>query len=135
MLRHIATIVSFAIPLGFLAGCQTTPPNVKADISKGVPGDYREQVALYFRKSLKDPYSVRDAEISGPTTAFAGILYGGTVPAVCVRLNAKNAYGAYMGITTYAIGFKDGKVSGAVQVVFDTCRKEQYEPYHELMTG
>lgn len=137
MLRGVAAIISFAISLGLLAGCQTVTPEAKAEISQGVPSDYREQTALYFRRFLKDPYSVRDAEISEPTSAFAGLLYGGNVPAVCVRFNAKNSFGAYTGIRTFAVGFKDGKVTGQVQVEvwFDTCRKERYEPFHEMMTG
>ena len=49
---------------------------------------------------LLDPYSARDAEISNVVTASTTF---GPRPMVCVRANAKNAYGAYTGRQKYAI--------------------------------
>jgi hypothetical protein len=92
-----------------LAGCQTTG-QPGASSNNEVPSDYRQQVAASLRSSLKDPYSVRDARISLPTRTFAGLIWGGTIPAVCLRYNAKNSFGAYTGIKTYFAHFQSGQL-------------------------
>ena len=41
-----------------------------------------------LRQLLKDPYSVRSAEISAPAPGWVGIIYGGTQNVGCVRYKA-----------------------------------------------
>ena len=53
----------------------------------------RRTLANAARNYLYDPYSVRDAEISSVVTVDSGR----SLQSVCVKANAKNLYGAYVG--------------------------------------
>src|SRR5262245_52344993 len=75
--------------------------------AQSVPPNYKAQIIDYMRTTLKDPYSVRAAAI-GPAQE---VKYNWqSWPGVCVRLNAKNSYGAYSGLETLVAAFKDGKL-------------------------
>ena len=125
----------FALCAGLaLAGCQPTNQGSVVELAAQVPTNYRAQVAEHFRKTLKDPYSVRDAEISQPTTVFVGLLNGGNAPGVCVRMNAKNSFGAYIGLKTDAVVFRNDVVVGSAEPVFDTCTKETFSPFPVMMS-
>ena len=56
------------------------------------------------RDYLVDPYSVRDAEISNVVT-----LNDKGLKAVCVKANAKNRMGGYVGRTTVSVRLLNGK--------------------------
>jgi hypothetical protein len=114
-----------------LAGCATSPQERQA-IAESVPDGYRAQITAYYKSALKDPDSVKGAMISGPTTAFVGLLNGGNVPAVCVRFNAKNSMGGYVGLRTTAVVFRDGRISGTTPPIQGTCEREQWQEYPEL---
>lgn len=116
-----------------LTSCETTAPTVenKAKIAQ-IPSNYRAQTVTYLRRTLKDPYSVRDAEITDPTVIFVGLVNGTSAPGVCVRMNAKNSFGAYIGLQTMAVAFKNGSVMGAGEPVFDTCSKATWRPFTEM---
>lgn len=64
------------------------------------PTNYRELVRTEIRRSFKDPYSVRDATISAPQAGSNFLIGSGWF--VCLRANAKNSFGAYIG-QKYAI--------------------------------
>ena len=78
------------------------------------PNNYEKIVQNWLRASLKDPYSVRDLRIERPVADrfFVGLLNGGYVDAyqTCVTYNAKNSYGAYVGIRDYRFLLKNGAV-------------------------
>jgi hypothetical protein len=63
------------------------------------PAHYQQDVQQYLRDDLKDPYSVRDLSVSPPVRATVG--FGADVWKSCVRYNAKNSYGAYVGSQSY----------------------------------
>lgn len=116
-----------------LAACQSAPqtPETTADI----PADHRAKTVAMFHRQLKDPYSVRDAEISQPFMVFTSVIEGGNHPGYCVRFNSKNSFGAYGGSTTYPVWF-----SGAAQPGYfaddplNRCAKATgWEPFPELM--
>jgi len=116
-----------------LGGCETTastPDNTA--MAARVPVDYREKASAYLRRTLKDPYSVRDAQITEPAVIFVGLVNGGTAPGVCVQMNAKNSFGAYTGIQVTAVVFRDGQVIAAIPPVFDTCTKSTWLPFPEM---
>lgn len=122
----VAAVVLIAVPL---AGCATTGP------VEPLPANYRQMIAEYARTSyFFDPYSIRDASISsrpGSDTSFSG-----PYPTVCVRANAKNRMGGYIGIKASRFDFRNGKV---VRVTQDDsgilCGGETYEPFPELEDG
>jgi len=81
-----------------------------------------------MRNFLHDPYSVRDVEISGVMTFVNGTM------GVCIRGNAKNAYGAYTGRQTYLVYLDaTGRTYGANQDFFaqSLCRLAQWRPFTE----
>lgn len=77
------------------------------------PVHYKEMVKGYLARVLRDPGSVRDLSISPPlpTRFWVGIQRGGNVQAyvLCVAFNAKNAYGGYVGHSSYLMAIKDGQ--------------------------
>lgn len=92
-----------------------------------MPADYRQQVYAYLPNSLKDPYSVRDAEISAPTVVFVGLVNGGNAPGACVRLNAKNSLDAYTDVRHSPSRSATAKLSA-----LDTCSKGASRPFQEI---
>jgi hypothetical protein len=107
------------------------------------PLEYRAIVRDYLRKTLFDPYTVRDAQISRPKP---GDLYlEGTLGIhepgwlVCFRSNAKNRMGAYTGLSDMALIIRDGRVLASASdpthsnyMIKKDCSQEKYEPFPEI---
>jgi hypothetical protein len=91
--------------LVFLAGCVMTPMTPKyTSTSTDVgakPEHYEQTIREHLRRTLKDPYSVQDFSVSAPERTWCAINPGG-YPfhgwRVIAKYNAKNAYGAYVGL-------------------------------------
>lgn len=91
----------------------TTSANPQADFGK--QPTYEEAVAIgekFIKSGLLDPYS---AHIDWPFTFVAftdklPLMKRVTGYATCVTVNAKNAYGGYVGEMTYRIVIHDDKV-------------------------
>ena len=94
----------------------------------------------YLRRSLFDPYSVRDAEIAEPKVMTSFYLLD---PApgwtICVRLNAKNRMGAYTGITEDVLLVRGDRVTissneltKAPTPSIGVCRDAKWAPFPEL---
>lgn len=75
------------------------------------PGDYSAMVRMHLQRVLKDPYSVQDLSISKPVRAsvWTGLVRSGSVEtwASCVSYNAKNSFGAYVGLRSYTYHFRN----------------------------
>ena len=107
------TVGTFALLIAALslAGCAVTGTETmtKADADaqrvNDMPDNYRQLVAAELHKTLKDPYSIRDPEITQPLRTIKQ----GT--SICVRLNAKNSYGGYTGQKSYTFFFHDKALS------------------------
>lgn len=118
-----------------LAGCQTTAKSTAANdaIIQQAPLDYRKQIIQFVALTVKDPYSIRSAEIAAPKVGWAGIQNGGTRPIVCTKFNAKNSFGAYIGIQTVGFPFdKNGRVSQMIPGAIACGPDVIYEPFPEL---
>jgi len=99
-------------------------PATKAEIAGVLEG---------MRNFLHDPYSVREAEISGVMAATD--VFKKTSLMVCVRGNAKNAYGAYTGLQTYLVYMTpEGRTFGANQDIFamGLCQFAVWRPFTEV---
>ena len=86
-----------------------------------------------IRQALRDPYSVRDASIS--TVGHYDNGFGEAGDFVCVRLNAKNRYGAYVGLKTSLATFNpDGTLSKPVAFLSARalCSSVSFRPFKEL---
>ena len=115
-----------------LSACVSEPTAQQvAQFPQQVPADYRAQVVAVMKSYLVDPYSVRDAEITGPM-AVAG---SPPTPGVCARFNPKNNYGAYAGLKTFVISFKNGKALQPSEAVVTKCDTGGWRPFPEMMQG
>lgn len=98
--------------------------------SAHTPPNYREVVAAKVRETFFDPYSIRDASISAP---FPGTSILGTVETVCVRANAKNRVGAYIGIKATSFTFRAGQLQASdPEYATMTCAQAVYGPFPEI---
>jgi len=87
--------------LVLLAGCALTPTytNTRADVGAR-PEHYEQTIRDHLRVTLKDPYSVQDFSVSEPELTACSIAPGHPFYGwrVATQYNAKNAYGAYVGL-------------------------------------
>src|SRR5690606_2299539 len=82
-----------------LSGCISPQQMERILASQRPPSpEIRQAIAKAARDFLLDPFSVRDAEISGVMD-----LPGGKLQVVCVKENARNAFGAYAGRNTFSV--------------------------------
>lgn len=112
------------------AGCQTT--STEGSGIAPPPPNYRALIVEKVKSTLKDPYSIRSAQISEPAPGFVGLLNGGTQMVVCTRFNAKNSFGAYTGVETFLFAFSNGKLLGMGQNALAGCENRTYSPFPEL---
>ncbi|RVH25072.1 hypothetical protein [Sinorhizobium meliloti] len=125
--------LQFTVLFGALAlsACVTPSPEEMRAVAQTLPGNHRAQIKAKLRTVLLDPYSIGDAEISEPTAIYAGM--GNHLPGVCIRFNAKNQYGAYDGLKTYAVSFKNGQAFHALPPMYRDCTKVTWRPFPEIM--
>ncbi|RVG25055.1 hypothetical protein [Sinorhizobium meliloti] len=109
-----------------LSGCQTAQEMFAHQ--KPVTADMKAQIVAGARDVLKDPYSIRDAEISYSVPAQGG----GTF--VCVKANAKNGMGGYTGRKGWLIPFnKAGRIMNAFEGhPFCNYTEIKYQPFPEI---
>ena len=120
-----------------LSGCVSTPqPSAETG---PFPTRYREMAKEYLRRTLFDPYSVRDAEIAEPAVkASIHLLDPAPAWTICVRLNAKNRMGAYTGITEDALLVRGDRVTVSLNELtrpsptIGMCREAKWAPFPEL---
>jgi hypothetical protein len=101
-----------------LAGCAENPnPQKNAAADHGpYPEHYEAIIHEWIRTEFFDPYSIRDLEIAKPMKGWRtgapifgekSIYYGWEV---VVKLNGKNRMGGYVGLQTFDVLIRDGKV-------------------------
>lgn len=119
------SLLRFCAPVGFLvlAACasttsDTTPP----------PANFRATIVANRSSLFKDPDSIKDASIATP------FRYLGLGWKVCVRLNGKNGFGGYSGLTTYTILVYDNGAPPlmAAPTIYEGCGSAQYSPFPEI---
>jgi hypothetical protein len=117
---RILECVVLCAALGGCAGQQTT-----ADASW--PTDYREIILRNKATLFKDPESVRDVAISGPSKSIFGWRF-------CLKANAKNGFGGYTGQTMYTVLLYSNGNPPILQpvTIYDGCGSEYFEAFHEL---
>ncbi|MCA0405308.1 MAG: hypothetical protein LCH39_04060 [Proteobacteria bacterium] len=116
-----------------LGGCVSTQIERSA---MPVTGIIRTAIVSHVRDTWKDPYSIRDAEIS---RAFQPQGYTGARHAVCIRANAKNSFGGYTGRQISCFAFENGVLVGGMSGAPVTAATGQenavlgWQPFPELM--
>jgi len=122
----------------WLGGCASdigpSPSELKArwDAENVYPQGYRQDLLAFLRTYLNDPSRVRGASVSQPQLKYVG---PGERYVACVRYNARNSDGKYL-------GSKDGAavyVAGKLDRFFDTpremrdlCKDATFAPFPEL---
>lgn len=104
-----------ALLTGSCAAYPSAAQNEAADHGP-YPKNYEAIVHDWMKRTLFDPYSVRDLTIAKPVKGWRtgsplfgekSVNYGWEV---LVTLNAKNQLGAYTGLQTYDLIIRDGRV-------------------------
>lgn len=128
--KGIVVVVAAALVLG---GCQTDGAGTVAEGPQTLPPDYRQQIIAKVKESFFDPYSIRDASISAPIPGAN--IYGAT-NTVCVRANAKNRMGGYIGLRSTMYVFNGPKLTVSSSDGADwMCAKAAWEPFPEIEEG
>jgi hypothetical protein len=108
-------IVAFAMAV-ILSGCGGNGflNTNKPEDAGASPIRYEETIKSYLNNTLKDPYSIRDLSISRPHLSACSIGVYGNFNAwvVHVSYNAKNSYGAYVGLQTSYFWFHGDHLKG-----------------------
>lgn len=128
-MKKLLMLLSVAV----FAGCQTSPQN-EAEVKSLVPRDYRVKAVDFLHDYLRDPYSVMDAEISKPAAVYVGLgagVNGSFGPGACIRYNAKNGFGGYVGRRTEVLWFSKTGVL-LLPAMFGSCRDVEWTHFAEL---
>jgi hypothetical protein len=121
--------IAFVIVLAALTSCTTSSPSEGAGKpAQNLPANYKAQIVERVHSTFNDPFSIKDAEISAPSTATVGFE---KLPMVCFRLFAKSQYGAYMGQQTMHAVFKNGKMIPTGTLATGDCNGP-WQPFPEL---
>jgi hypothetical protein len=116
-----------------VASCNTTKPTDSATTTAQIgpaPVNFREQIISEAKSSYFDPYSIRSAERTDPIPTQHAML--GHFWVVCIRSNAKNRMGGYVGLKTEAYGFRQSKVVEKSEQPEMYCNGQSYVPFPEL---
>lgn len=152
-MRAMAVVATFAAA-ALSSGCATSSPTTQVDESvipvQQVPvitaAAARRLILSQKASTWKDPYSIRDAQISAPMACThkdvvaanpltGAIQYQAAVgTCLCIEANAKNSYGGYIGMRrTVAVFPPAGGVTfldGAIKGYDEYCH--DFRPFPEL---
>jgi hypothetical protein len=140
MRKRLAALLTAACGAAALGGCSTdigpTAAELKArwEAENIYPQNYRKDLLAFMRTYLNDPTHVRSATVSEPRLKYIG---PGDRYVTCVRFNARNTDGKYLGPKEGAATF----VSGKLERFFDApkelrerelCKDATFAPFPEL---
>jgi hypothetical protein len=92
--RRIARAASWGLAIAFAlasSGCASSS-SFTGSGNLAAPPNYRQAIAAKL-KQLEKVSDISSAEITKPHNRFVSIIYGGTRPAVCVKLFLPNLFG------------------------------------------
>jgi hypothetical protein len=93
------------------------------------PANYRSEMLAFMKTYLNNPVGVKDAMLAEPVQRTVG---GRLRYAVCVRYNAKDTSGGYLGLRERAVLFVDARLDRIVEDASDVCAGAAYAPFPEL---
>ena len=123
-----------------LGGCTTdlgpTPSDLKAqwEAQNVYPQTYKADLLAFLRTYLNNPTHVHTASVAQPALKDHG---SGQRYIVCLRYNARDNTGVYMGMKTGAAVYVSGKLNDFVdqpKAVKELCKDAAYAPFPELET-
>jgi hypothetical protein len=130
MLEFVAAVAAAVA----LAGCGTDSlREMREERASVFPTNYRAELIAFMRTYLNDPTNVRDAYIAEPTMKPFGPR---NQYVVCVRYNAKNTDGRYMGSKDGMALFDGGRFDRMIDQfnnrVVNQCAEADYQRFPEL---
>jgi hypothetical protein len=93
------------------------------------PNNYRAELLSFLQTYLNDPTNVREAEIAEPALRQVNST---DRYVVCLKYNAKNTDGRYMGVKETIAIYLHGRFNQLVDATGDTCKGATYVPFPEL---
>ncbi len=132
----LAAVLAAAMALGGCAGDGVGPSaaELKArwEAQNVFPQNYRADLLAYLRTYLNDPTGVRGAGVSQPALKNIG---PGERYVSCVRFNARDSAGKYLGSKDGVAIYVSGKLDRFFDVprdVRDLCKDAVFAPFPEL---
>jgi hypothetical protein len=123
----IATAIAVALGGCSLGGSSKAPP-VDPNL---FPADYRARLIDYLRTYLVDVTNIRDAYVTEPALKPVG---NDSRYVVCLRYNARDGSGHYMGDKEKMIFYFAGRLNQFIDATKDYCGNAAYQPFPELQT-
>jgi hypothetical protein len=93
------------------------------------PANYKTEILDQLRMLLTDPTNIRDAFLAEPVLKPYG---RDTRYIACLRFNARNSDGSYIGSRDRAVFFYAGKLTAIIDASRDLCGNAAYQPFPEL---
>ena len=111
-------ITLLTLAFAILGACTMEPTGPNVQTAGPKPNNVGSLVQIYLNESLKDPYSVRGLTYSLPREGgrWTGLVNQGLVPSwySCVKYNAKNSFGGYVGQKEHVFFIRDDRVTGRI---------------------
>ncbi len=113
-----------------ILSCSSKPKApVEFDIKEAPPKNPKVLILKYLKRNLKDPDSMKAFAMLTPSPRKGSINYGAFMDGPkgsfanhlwysCAEYNAKNSYGAYIGLRTRAFFFYNGKVVNTSEGIY-----------------
>jgi hypothetical protein len=93
------------------------------------PTEYKQRIRERLELQVADSRSIRDAYIAQPALKPRGSV---SRYIVCVKFDAKDETGQYMGNKEYAAFFYAGDLTQIVDATHDMCEGALYSPFPEI---
>ena len=116
-----------------LAGCSSVSnpfarPAESSDVNT-FPQNYKSELLAFMQTYLNDPTDVREAQIAEPVLKPVG---SSDRYVVCLRYNAKDSQGRYMGAKDSVAVYLRGRFNQLVSATGEVCKGAAYQPFPEL---
>jgi hypothetical protein len=97
--------------------------------SQPYPSNYRPELLAFMKTYLNNPVGVKEAVMAEPVQRTVG---GRLRYVVCLRYNAKDTGGGYLGLRERAILYVDARLDRIVEDASEVCAGAAYAPFLEL---
>ena len=93
------------------------------------PANYKPELLAFMKTYLNNPVGVKEAVLAEPVQRTVG---GRLRYIVCLRYNAKNSDGKYLGQRERAVLYVDARLDRIIDDAGDLCAGAVYAPFPEL---
>jgi hypothetical protein len=130
--RWRRALLATALPICMVA-CSTFGPDGSREGPNAnvYPENYRAELLSFLQTYLNNPSNVREAQIAEPVLRQVNST---DRYVVCLKYNAKNNEGRYMGVRETIAIYVRGRFTQLVDAPGDICKEAAYQPFPELAT-